>query len=87
MISEGNLAGTLDENGFHLGNNLFYDNEAYMIGIHADKDDSITKSYNQRVKEETSFLKKRRIYDEGSQQDNSYHEKYETDILYNLGTR
>jgi hypothetical protein len=66
MISEGNLAGTLDENGFYLGNNPFYDNEAYMIGIHADKDDSITKSYNQRVKEETSFLKKRRIYDEGS---------------------
>lgn len=47
LISDGNLAATLDEGGLH------YD-DYYGTA----QDNSITKSYNQRIKEDTSYLHK-----------------------------
>ena len=52
-------------------------------------DESIAKSYNQKVKNDTNFLAKNKVYYEDSQPKDydSYHLKKEQEILYNLQLR
>lgn len=68
----------------------FYDDDnLYGVGDIDDIDESITKSYNQKLKDDTNYLAKQRdMYDEDSEmskkRNNAYQERKDADILYNL---
>ena len=48
--------------------------------------DSITKSYSQKVKEETNYLIKQKYHNYDNQENDSYN-KTDSDALYNLTTK
>lgn len=71
------------------GHDAFYDeNAGGLYGLDGDElDESITKSYNQKVKDDTNFLANQKdLYDE-SPRTNKTKDRKDADILYNLQMR